>query len=113
MGLPVETADYDRTEVDGSRPRVSWAEEIRRRVEEIRSGPARQELQEVLAELERYEAEIGAPEWEASEGTVDDPTELESAWGDEIQARIQEIEEGTVPTYAAEDVMAALRARFG
>lgn len=113
MSSPVESVEYERADTDVARPQETWAEQIDRRVHDIRSGTARRELREVLAELDRYEAELGEMELDELDCEPDDLAELESAWADEIQTRIQEIEEGTVPTYAAEDVMAALRARFG
>jgi hypothetical protein len=90
---------------------AAWADEIQRRVEEIRNGDVTPELAEVIAELARLEAELeGDIDGEDAE---DDPVEVAASWADEIAARIAEIDDGTVKTYAAEDVMAALRVRFG
>jgi putative addiction module component (TIGR02574 family) len=44
---------------------------------------------------------------------VEDPAEVEAAWAEEIKQRIEEIQDGTVETIPADEVMAELRARFG
>jgi hypothetical protein len=112
MSLPVESLDQRGPDEDLLMAKAEWAEEIRRRVNQIRSGTAGRDLQEVVAELDRCEAEFaGSPMDDAGEDP-DDPAEV-AAWEDEIGERLKEIREGTVKTYAAEDVMAALRARFG
>ena len=43
----------------------------------------------------------------------EDPAEVEAAWAEEIQRRVDEIRNGTVETIPADVVMAELRARFG
>lgn len=43
----------------------------------------------------------------------DDSAEIEATWADEIADRLKEFREGTARTYAVEDVLAALEARFG
>lgn len=43
----------------------------------------------------------------------EDPTEVEAAWAEEIERRVEEIRNGTVQTIPADVVMAELRARFG
>jgi putative addiction module component (TIGR02574 family) len=43
----------------------------------------------------------------------EDPAALEAAWAEEIKQRIEEIQNGTVETIPAEEVMAEMRARFG
>lgn len=89
---------------------AEWDEDIRLRVEQIRNGTAGPDLQEVIAELDRCDAEFGDLAADDEDGDLAD---LEAAWSNEIEERLREIRDGTVRTYAAEDVMAALRARFG
>jgi putative addiction module component (TIGR02574 family) len=48
-----------------------------------------------------------------SEDEDEDPAEVEAAWAEEIKRRVDEIRNGTVETYDAEEVMAELRARYG
>ena len=43
----------------------------------------------------------------------EDPAEVEAAWADEIQRRVEEIRNGTVETIPADEVFAEMRARFG
>jgi putative addiction module component (TIGR02574 family) len=43
----------------------------------------------------------------------EDPAEVEAAWAEEIERRVEEIRNGTVETIPADVVMAELRARFG
>lgn len=89
---------------------AAWAEAIERRVAGIRNGTGHwPELEEVLAELDRCEAD---PADEGDDGD-DDPAKVEAAWAAEIQRRVDEIRSGEAQTYAAEDVIAALRLRFG
>jgi hypothetical protein len=38
---------------------------------------------------------------------------VEAAWAEEIQRRVEEIQNGTVELIPADEVMAGLRARFG
>jgi hypothetical protein len=92
---------------------AEWDEEIRLRVEQIRNGTAGPDLLEVMAELDRCEAEHGDEFLDDVEDESGDPAEIEAAWADEIAERVRELREGTVKTYAAEDVMAVLRSRFG
>ncbi|MBW3570741.1 MAG: addiction module protein [Gemmatimonadetes bacterium] len=49
----------------------------------------------------------------AAEEDDEDPAEVEAAWAEEIQQRIEEIRNGTVETIPADVVMAEMRARFG
>jgi hypothetical protein len=91
---------------------AAWDEAIQRRVEGIRNGTGHwPELEEVLAELDRCEAEFMDDSDEDDDD--DDPAEVEAAWASEIQRRVDEIRGGTAKTYAAEDVIAAMRLRFG
>lgn len=133
MGLPNGTPHDDHAELSGPEPvglrddflhdlddeeyedlaeaEAAWDAEITRRVQQIRSGTALFDFSGVLAELERLEAGMLAPPDELEDGA--DPAEIEAAWADEIKRRVEEIRDGTAETYAAEDVMAALRLRFG
>lgn len=43
----------------------------------------------------------------------EDPAEVEAAWAEEIQRRVEEIRNGTVELIPADEVMAELRARYG
>ena len=43
----------------------------------------------------------------------EDPVEVEAAWAEEIERRVEEIRNGTVKTIPADVVVAELRARFG
>jgi putative addiction module component (TIGR02574 family) len=43
----------------------------------------------------------------------EDPTEVEAAWAEEIQRRVEEIRNGTVETIPADEVMTELGARYG
>lgn len=113
MSLPVESLDQHGPDEDLLMAKAEWAEEIRRRVNQIRSGTAGRDLQEVVAELDRFEAEIDGNLMDDVGEDPDDPAGVAAAWEDEIGERLKEIREGTVKTYAAEDVLAALRARFG
>jgi len=73
---------------------ASWDEEIRRRVEVIRNGAAiPSELKEVLAEMERGEAELSDDPPDESEDR--DPAEVKAAWAEEIGPRVEEIRNGT------------------
>lgn len=91
---------------------AAWDEAIQRRIEGIRNGTGHwPELEEVLAELDRCEAEF--MDDSDDEDDDDDPAEVEAAWASEIQRRVEEIRSGTAKTYPAEDVIAAMRLRFG
>jgi hypothetical protein len=105
-----EECDEDPAEVE-----AAWAEEIRQRVEGIRNGTGEwYDLKEVLAEMDRFEAELEAEDLDDADDDEDeDPAEVEAAWAAEIQRRVEEIRSGSVKTHAAEDVIAALRLRFG
>lgn len=113
MSLPVESRERRCPDEDLLAAKAEWAEEIRRRVNQIRSGTAGRDLQEVMAELDRCEAEFDGRLMDDADEDPDDSTEVAAAWEDEIGERLKEIREGTITTYAAEDVMAALWARFG
>lgn len=113
MRVPVESRERRCADEELATAKAAWAEEIRRRVNQIRSGTASRDLQEVMAELDQCEAELGNGLVDDAGENSDDPTEVAAAWEDEIGERLKEIREGTVTTYAAEDVMAALWARFG
>lgn len=92
---------------------AAWRASIQARVDGIRSGTGNwRELKEVLAELDRIQAEL--VEEDPDDGAEDDdPVEVEAAWAAEIERRVNEIRNGTAKTYAAEDVIAAMRLRFG
>lgn len=47
------------------------------------------------------------------EDADDEPADVTAEWADEIERRVAEIRAGTAVTYAAAEVMAELRARFG
>jgi hypothetical protein len=113
MGLPTESVAQEYDDADLSATRKVWDEEIERRVEQLRNGTAGHELLEVLAELDRCDAELLELGSDELEDDADDPAEIEAAWADEIETRIREMQEGTVPTYAAEDVLAVLHFRYG
>lgn len=89
--------------------------EIRRRVDAARAGNVSAELQEVLDEMDRIRLEPSEDPHEMDEDEDEDmdPAELEAAWAEEISRRVEEIRSGTVKTYAAEDVIAALELRYG
>lgn len=90
---------------------AAFAEAVERRLAGIRNGTSHwPELEEVLAELDRCEAELMD---DADDADEDDPAEVEAAWALEIQRRVDEIRSGQAKTYAAEDVIAAMRLRFG
>ena len=92
---------------------LTLEKEIRRRVDDIRNGTGYwPDVEETLAELDRIRAE-GPCNPADDDGEDDDPAEVEAEWAGEIQRRVEEIRSGTVKTYAAEDVFAALRLRFG
>ena len=108
-GLPGDLDDEDYE--DFAAAEAAWDVEITRRVEQIRRGTNLFDFSDVLAELERLEAGILEPMDDF--GDAVDPAKIEAAWADEIKRRVDEIRAGTAETYAAEDVMAALRFRFG
>jgi hypothetical protein len=112
-GLPDSLpGDLDDEEYeDLAAAEAAWDAEIARRVGQIRSGTNLFDFSDVLAELERLEGGILKPL--ADFGGDGDPAENEAAWADEIKRRVDEVHAGTAETYAAEDVMAALRLRFG
>jgi putative addiction module component (TIGR02574 family) len=43
----------------------------------------------------------------------EDPAEVEAAWAEEIERRLEEIRNGTVELVPADELMAELRARYG
>jgi putative addiction module component (TIGR02574 family) len=43
----------------------------------------------------------------------DDPADVEAAWAEEIERRLEEIRNGTVELIPADEVMGQLRARYG
>lgn len=49
----------------------------------------------------------------ADEDEDEDPAEVEAAWAEAIQRRVEEIRNGTVETIPADEVFAEMRARFG
>lgn len=130
-------------EEDPAALEAAWAEEIKRRVEEIDSGEAelipadvvfartRARLTqisdaEVQPQLEMtpeqlLERALQLPDQQriafadTLSDSVDeeDPAALEAAWSEEIKRRVEEIRDGTVETYSAEEVFAEMRARFG
>lgn len=105
-----ESGDEDLAEAE-----TAWAAEIDRRVAEIRNGAAKSSgEEEVLAELAGLDTAWAAehPVYDSADDD-DDPAELELAWEEEMKRRLHEIHSGTSNTYAAEDVLVALRLRFG
>ena len=112
MGQPARTmgdAGEDSSDVE-----LAWENEIRKRVDDIRNGTGYwPDVEDTLAELDRIRAEGPWDPADDGEEDDDDPAEVEAAWAEEIQRRIEEIRSGTAKTYAAEDVFAALRLRFG
>jgi Putative addiction module component len=103
-------ADED-LELSADEAEAAWADEIRRRVEEIRNGGAvTDELAALLAELDRFDVEPAEEEADR-DGPGFEPT-VEEAWDEEIRYRVEEIRDGTAATYAAEDVFTALHLRF-
>lgn len=52
-------------------------------------------------------------EWDPETEASDDLDAVESAWAAEIERRVEEIRNGTAVTYALEDVLAEMKARFG
>lgn len=110
MQLPVEMLDAVSDE-DPANVEAELAEAIERRADGIRNGTGHwPELEEVLAELDLCEAELMD---DADDADDEDPAEVEAAWALEIQRRVDEIRSGKAKTYAAEDVIAAMRLRFG
>lgn len=94
--------------------RAQWEAAIQARVEGIRNGTGHcPELEELLAEQDRRRIDSLASELYEEDDEDGDPAEVEAAWAEEIQRRVEEIRAGTAKTYAAEDVFAALRLRFG
>ncbi len=92
---------------------ADWDEAVRLRVEQIRNGTAGPDLLEVMAELDRCAAECEDHLLDEEDEESEDPSAIEAAWADEIADRVKEIREGTVKTYAVEDVLAVLEVRFG
>ncbi|HST59781.1 MAG TPA: addiction module protein [Longimicrobium sp.] len=110
MRLPVEM-QHSVSDEDPAHVAAALAEALERRVDGIRNGTGHwPELEDVLAELDRCEAALMDDEDDADD---DDPEELEAAWAPEIQRRVDEIRSGEAKTYAAEDMIAAMRLRFG
>ncbi len=110
MQLPVEMLDAVSDE-DPAEVEAAFTEAVERRVKDIRNGTGHwPELEEVLAELEQCEAELMD---DADDADDEDPAEVEAAWALEIERRVDEIRSGEAKTYAAEDVIAAMRLRFG
>lgn len=110
MELPLEMLDAPSGEDPGD-VAAAFAEAVERRVDGIRNGTGHwPELEEVLAELDRCEAELTD---DADDADDEDPAEIEAAWALEIQRRVDEVRSGEAKTYAAEDVIAAMRLRFG
>jgi hypothetical protein len=112
----LEAADGMLAGIDDDDPaeaETAWAAEIDRRVAEIRNGAAKSRAEdEVLAELEGLDAAwAGHPLDDPAD--AEDAAEVELAWEEEIERRLHEIRSGTANTYAAEDVLVALRLRFG
>lgn len=114
MELPAETLHEAFWDVeDVAEFEAGWKAAVQARVDGIRNGTGDwSELKEVLAELDQLEAEL-------ADEALDDPdedadlAEHEQEWAAEIERRVNEIRDGTAKTYAAEDVVAALRLRFG
>jgi hypothetical protein len=81
---------------------AAWAEEIKRRVDEIRNGTAETyALEDVLAEMEEC--------YSTSDDDLDeDPAAVEAAWAEEIKRRVEELDAGgeTIP---GEEVFARVR----
>ena len=47
------------------------------------------------------------------EAPADDPADVEQAWHDEVNRRVEEIKSGRVKGVPAEEVFAKLRAKYG
>ena len=47
------------------------------------------------------------------EAPVEDPADVEQAWHDEVNRRVEEIKSGRVKGVPAEEVFAKLRAKYG
>jgi hypothetical protein len=111
MGQPAEKM-RDDTQDDLADVALAWERDVRQRVNDIRNGTGHWPVvEELLAEMDQYIADAEIDEDDDEDD--DDPAEVEAAWAEEIQRRVEEIRSGTVKTYAAEDVFAALRLRFG
>ena len=110
MGQPAEKMPDDLDD-DLADVALVWEREVRQRVDDIRNGTGHwPNVEELLAELDQYLAE----DWDGEDDNDDDdPAEVEAAWAEEIERRVNEIRSGTAITYPAEDVFAALRLRFG
>jgi hypothetical protein len=114
MELPAEMTHEDFWEVeDVAEFKAGWETAIQARVDGIRNGTGHwPELKELLAEQDRRVESLASELYEEDDEDGD-PAEVEVAWAEEIQRRVEEIRAGTAKTYAAEDVFAALRLRFG
>ncbi|HLM69393.1 MAG TPA: addiction module protein [Longimicrobium sp.] len=114
MELPAETLHEEFWEVENAADfEAGWEAAIQARVDGIRNGTGEWSgLKEVLAELDQLQTELADEDLDDSEEDVD-PAEHEQAWATEIERRVNEIRDGTAKTYAAEDVIAALRLHFG
>ena len=114
MELPAETLHEEFWETeDVAEFEAGWNAAIQARVDGIRNATGEWSgLKEVLAELDRLETELADEDPDDSEDDVD-AAEHEQAWAAEIERRVAEVRAGTAKTYAAEDVVAALRLRFG
>jgi hypothetical protein len=106
----------DDTDDDLADVTLAWERDIRQRVNGIRNGTGHWPVvEELLAEMDQFEAELDAEDLDDGDDDDEDadPAEVEAAWAEEIQRRVEEVRSGTAKTYAAEDVFAALRLRFG
>lgn len=72
-----------------------------------------EEIQAVLALMDVCDAEIRAAALAGGADEDEDWEDMDGVWTEEIERRVAEIHDGTTPTYAAEDVIAAVRIRFG
>lgn len=112
--------------VDDERERAEadWQSEIRSRVAEYQTdlvagcsakkGRGQADgLWAVLAAMDDCEAEMDSAFVDGTDDDDEDTGAVDAAWAKEIQHRVAEIRDGITPTYAAEDVIAAMRIRFG
>jgi hypothetical protein len=52
-------------------------------------------------------------DWPIDSDLDEDPAEVEAAWAEEIKRRVDEIRNGSVETYALEDVLSEMEERYG
>ena len=92
---------------------------VRERLKQISDAPRRPQLEMTFEQLLERTLQLPIQRRTEFAETVfdsaheEDPAALEAAWGEEIKRRVDEIRNGTVETYSAEEVFAEMRARFG